>query len=159
MSIDPRVQRAYSTILQHFIDHGRAPHFTWLAKDLGVDVDEARRLQREALAAGRGAWLLGDTDYIESFAPFYNAATQVAVSVDGEQKWFAQCGLEALSIRWIYPGREVRIDAACFDCAEPIVLRFRDEEILEVNPETTVGHMNYPLNAEARVEPLTKSFF
>ena len=159
MSIDPEVQRTYSKILQHFIAHGRAPHFSWLATDLGVDVEEGRRLQGEAVAAGVGAWMLDETDYIESFAPFYNLPTQVAVSVDGEQRWFAQCGLEALAMRWVFPGCEVRIDAPCFDCAEPIVLRFRDEEILEVSPSTTVAHMNYPLNAAARTEPMTNSFW
>ena len=43
-------------------------------------------------------------------------------------------------MRWLFPGKEVRIDAACLDCGEPIVVRMRDEEILEVDPPETVGH-------------------
>lgn len=50
-----------------------------------------------------------------------------------------------LAVRWLFPGTEIRIDAHCLDCGEPIVVRMRDEEILEVNPATTVGHMNIPL--------------
>ncbi len=47
-------------------------------------------------------------------------------------------------MRWLFPHAEVRIDTRCLDCGEPIVVRMRDEEILEVNPSTTVGHMNIP---------------
>jgi len=47
-------------------------------------------------------------------------------------------------VRWLIPGTEVRIDTRCLDCGEPIAVRMRDDEILEVNPATTVGHMNTP---------------
>jgi len=43
-------------------------------------------------------------------------------------------------VRWLFPGKEVRIDAPCLDCGEPIVVRMKDDEILEVNPPATVGH-------------------
>ena len=43
-------------------------------------------------------------------------------------------------MRWLFPGKEVRIEANCLDCGNPIVVRMRDEEILEVDPPGTVGH-------------------
>ena len=46
---------------------------------------------------------------------------------------------------WFFPGSEVRLETVCLDCGEPIRARIRDEEILEVDPPTTVGHMNVPL--------------
>ncbi len=46
---------------------------------------------------------------------------------------------------WLFPGSEVRLDTRCLDCGEPIRVRMRDEEILEVDPPTTVGHMNVPV--------------
>ncbi len=49
-----------------------------------------------------------------------------------------------LAVRWLYPGTEIRIDSRCLDCGEPILIRMRDEEILEVDPPTVVGHMNVP---------------
>jgi hypothetical protein len=150
MSIDPDTQRGYTAIQRSFIDTDRAPHYTELARTLGVDVEEERRLQREAVVAGVGAWFIADTDTVESFAPFHNVPTTVRVSVDGEQRWFAQCGLEALAMRWVFPGSEVRIDARCLDCTDSIVVVMRDEEILEVTPDTAVGHFNPPLNAELR---------
>jgi hypothetical protein len=51
-----------------------------------------------------------------------------------------------LAVRWLFPGTEVRIDTRCLDCGEPILVRMQDEEILEVAPPTTVGHMNVPLS-------------
>lgn len=50
-----------------------------------------------------------------------------------------------LAVRWLFPGTEIRIDTSCLDCGQPISIRMRDE-IFEVNPPTTVGHMNIPFS-------------
>jgi hypothetical protein len=50
-----------------------------------------------------------------------------------------------LAVRWLFPGTEIHIDTNCLDCGQPIHIRMRDEKILEVNPPTTVAHMNSPL--------------
>jgi len=50
-----------------------------------------------------------------------------------------------LAVRWLFPGTEISIDTYCLDCGQPIRIRMHDEDILEVNPTTTVGHMNMPL--------------
>jgi hypothetical protein len=50
-----------------------------------------------------------------------------------------------LAVRWLFPGTEIHIDTSCLDCGQPIHIRMRDEEILEVNPPTTVAHMNIQL--------------
>ncbi len=47
-------------------------------------------------------------------------------------------------MRWLFPGTEIRIDTRCLDCGEPITMRMRDEDNLEITPTTTVGHMNIP---------------
>ena len=51
-----------------------------------------------------------------------------------------------LAVRWLFPGSEIRIDTSCLDCGQSISIRMRDDEILEVNPPTTVGHMNIPFS-------------
>ena len=85
------IQEAYTTILEHFIQAGRAPHYIELAKDLGISPDMARELQREAAESeGVGAcWLNHDTDYIEAWGPFSSLPTHHHISVDGEQGWHA----------------------------------------------------------------------
>ncbi len=45
-------------------------------------------------------------------------------------------------MRWLFSGAEIRIDTRCLDCGEPIVIRVRDEDILEINPAEAVGHVN-----------------
>lgn len=86
------VQKTYTNILEHFIQTGRAPHYTELAKYLGILPDEARELQREAAATdgAGGCWMSHDTDYIESWAPFSNIPTHHLIFVDGIQKWYGQ---------------------------------------------------------------------
>jgi hypothetical protein len=81
------VQQAYTTILKHVIKTGRAPHYTEVAATLGLTPDEGRELQKEAAEAGVGCWLIEDTDYIESWAPFSNVPNQYQLTVEGDQKW------------------------------------------------------------------------
>ena len=50
-----------------------------------------------------------------------------------------------LAVRWLFPGTEIRIDTHCLDCGQPIVIRMRDGDIIEVNPTTTACHVNIPL--------------
>jgi hypothetical protein len=138
------VQRAYTAVIKHFITTGRAPHYTELAKTLELRPEDARQLQHKAAESSLGCWFVKDTDYVESWAPFSNVPTHYLVTIGGDQKWYGQWGLEALAVRWLFPGREVHIDTRCLDCGEPILVRLRDGEILEVNPPGTVGHMNIP---------------
>ncbi len=84
------VQQTYTAILEHLVEFGRAPHYTKLAKLLHVDVETAKDLQKQAADVGVGCWLTHKTDYIESWAPFSNLPTHHEVTVDGEQKWYAQ---------------------------------------------------------------------
>ena len=82
--------RAYATTNQYFIDRGFGPHFTELANDLDLPMEEGRALLRELVESGIPAWQHPGTDYLVSFAPFNSMPTQYHVPVDGEQKWFAQ---------------------------------------------------------------------
>ena len=84
------IQQAYTSIQQHFIETGRAPHLTELASILNITPDEARVVQGEAASAGVGCWISPDTDYIASWAPFSNIPTQYLVTIEGQQKWYAQ---------------------------------------------------------------------
>jgi hypothetical protein len=92
MSEDSLIQKTYTRVLEHFIEHGRAPHYIELAQILGISIDEARGLVRDTAAAApiASCWLSHDTDYIESWAPFSNVPTHNLISVNGEQKWYGQ---------------------------------------------------------------------
>ncbi len=90
MASSALVQRAYTAIVRHFLDEGRAPHYTELANLLGVAPDSARDLQRDAAEASPACWLEPETEYIASWAPFSNIPTQTRISVDGKERWYGQ---------------------------------------------------------------------
>ncbi len=84
------VQRAYTAVIEHFINTGRAPHYTELAGALGVSPEEARQVQHKAAESSIACWFVKDTDYVESWAPFSNVPTHYLVTIKGEQKWYGQ---------------------------------------------------------------------
>jgi hypothetical protein len=84
------LDRAHAAIMRRMIESGQAPHYTELAHELGLPMEDGRQVLHDLMAAGIPGWLHPGTDYIVSFPPFHNLPTQYRVTVDGEQKWFAQ---------------------------------------------------------------------
>jgi hypothetical protein len=84
------LDRTFHFILQRMIQTGQAPHYTEIAAELGVPVEDGPRILRELFAAGVPGWLFPQTDTITSFAPFNNLPTQYRITIDGQQKWFGQ---------------------------------------------------------------------
>ena len=77
-------------VLQRMVDTGQAPHYTEIAAMLGVSPEEGRKTMHQLFESGVYGWLYPNTDFIASYAPFNNQPTQFRVTIDGEQKWFAQ---------------------------------------------------------------------
>lgn len=136
----PLLDRAFAAIMRRMVATGQAPHYTELAAELGLPVEEGPAILHDLMETGIPAWLHPGTDYIVSFPPFHNLPSQYRISVDGEQKWFAQCGFEALAVRWLFPGKTVRIDAPCLDCGEPVAIVMDDQSVRSVAPESVVGY-------------------
>lgn len=84
------LDRAYQITMQYFVDRGQGPHYAELAADMGLSTVESRQVLHDLMDSGIPAWVHPDTDYIVSFAPFHNLPTQYRITIDGEQKWFAQ---------------------------------------------------------------------
>ena len=84
------VQTTYLTVMQHFIDHGRAPHYTQLATMLSLDLPTTKAHLHKAAELGVGCWMAHGTDLVESWAPFHNIPTHYKITVEGEQKWHGQ---------------------------------------------------------------------
>ena len=55
--------------------------------------------------------------------------------------------MESLAVRWLFPGQEVLVESRCLDCGGSIRVRTRDEEIIEIDPQTAVGYMPSPFAA------------
>jgi len=80
----------YHFIMEFFIKHGHAPHFTEIAHEFSVQPDEGKRFLHDLMKTGLPIWVYPNTDLIASFAPFNNLPTQYRITIDGHQKWFAQ---------------------------------------------------------------------
>ena len=84
------LDRTFNLILKRMVATGQAPHYTELAAELGIPLEEGRKVLRNLFAAGIPGWLFPGTDYITSFAPFNNLPTQYRITIEGQQKWFGQ---------------------------------------------------------------------
>lgn len=85
---------------------------------------------------------LGEIVYARPFAAFPN---HFRVSVDGVQRWFAECAVEACAISGQFPGAEVVVDSVCRQTGEPVRLVGRDGVLVDFAPETLRVHLGYPL--------------
>jgi hypothetical protein len=90
MSESSILDLTFSLIMKRLKETGQAPHYTEVAAELGITVEEGRKVLRDLFAAGVPGWLHPDTDYIASFAPFNNLPTQYRITIEGQQKWFGQ---------------------------------------------------------------------
>ena len=88
--IDAQKDRTYHFIMEYFVKWGRGPHFTEIAKAFSVRPDEGKKLLHELMDTKLPIWLYPNTDIIASFAPFHNLPTQYQITIDGNQKWYAQ---------------------------------------------------------------------
>jgi hypothetical protein len=86
----PTLDRTYHFILQTVVERGHCPHYTEIARALAVPPDEGRRLLHELMATGLPNFLFPDTDLIAGFAPFGILPNQYRITVDDQQKWFAE---------------------------------------------------------------------
>ena len=85
-----QLDKTFHIIIKHMVETGLAPHYTEIAKKLGVSMEEGRKALHDLFSAGVDGWLYPNTDFIASFAPFNNLPTQFRITIDGEQKWFGQ---------------------------------------------------------------------
>ena len=90
MTSTEQLDRTYHFILEYFVQQGQAPHFTEIAQAFSLPPEEGKRLLHELMDLGQPNWLFPGTDLIASFAPFSNVPTQYKITIDGQQKWFAQ---------------------------------------------------------------------
>jgi hypothetical protein len=137
------MDRMFHRIMRSLVERGHAPHYAELARALGLSVAEGRQTLLDVMQAYPIGWLHPDTDYIASFPPLNSLPTQYRITVGDTQRRFAQCGFEATSATWLFPGQTVRIEAPCLDCGDPVVVEMRDGRLETVDPPGIVGHLNW----------------
>ena len=85
------LDRTFSIIMNGFVETGQAPQYTEIAAELGVSPEDGRQALRKLFSVrALPGWLYPKVDTVVSLAPFNNLPTEYRVTIDGEQKWFAQ---------------------------------------------------------------------
>jgi len=84
------LDKTFHVIMKRMVETGQVPFYTELAAALGLSVEEGRKILHDLFSSGIPGWLYPRTDLIVSFAPFNNLPTQYRITIDGQQKWFAQ---------------------------------------------------------------------
>ncbi len=90
MADTSRLDQIFEIIMKRMVKTGQAPHYTEIAAELDVSVEEGKKALHDLFDAGIPGWLFPNTDLIVSFAPFNNLPTQYCITIDGQQKWFGQ---------------------------------------------------------------------
>ena len=86
MSEPTILDRAFHVVMKRMVDTGQAPHYTELARELGLSIEEGRKTLHDLLSSGVAGWLYPRTDYVVSFAPFNNLPTQYRITIDGRAR-------------------------------------------------------------------------
>lgn len=85
---------------------------------------------------------LGEIVYARPFATFAN---HYRITVNGQQRWFAECAVEACAISGQFPGAEVIVESVCRQTKTPVRLVGKDGVLLDYSPTTLRVHLGYPL--------------
>jgi hypothetical protein len=84
------LDKTFNIIMRRMVQTGQAPHYTEIAKELGVSMVDGKKALHDLINSGVPGWLYPKTDLIVSMAPFNNLPTQYRITIDGQQKWFGQ---------------------------------------------------------------------
>jgi hypothetical protein len=90
MNEPTQLDRTFNIIMRRMVATGQAPHYTEIARELGVSMEDGRQALHNLINSGVPGWLYPKTDLLVSMAPFHNLPTQYRITIDGQQKWFGQ---------------------------------------------------------------------
>jgi len=144
MVLSPNSKLVRKYLFDTVVATGQAPPIVEIMRRLGQSrqqlsesLDELGKVRRIAMEPG--------SENIVHVPPFSNRPTPFRVTVEGEQKWYAHCGVSALGVSQIFPGKQVRIDTYCRDCAEPLSITMVGDKAISVQPETMLLHIELPV--------------
>ena len=85
------LDKAYQIIITRLVETGQAPHYTELAAEMGCATEEGRQIVHDLAKAGPTSIRLNpDTDWISTVLTLSLIPTPYRITVDGQQKWYAQ---------------------------------------------------------------------
>ncbi len=113
-------------VYQFWADKTHPPSIQDTARELGIEVDDARRLYAE-LDERHALMLMPGTHVIRMANPFSGVPTGFRVTV-GERKYYANCAWDSFGIPAALHS-DAQIDAFCSNTQEPLRIALQDGEI------------------------------
>jgi hypothetical protein len=162
-SLSETAKRVRKRIMDQVLAQGTCPKVAEIARELSLSKDQLEPILRDLEAAicvavqkdthARLDYFqeeklhepvpeIGEIFYARPFAAFKN---HYPIWVDGEQKWYGECAVEACSVSAMFPGREVIVRSVCRQTKEPVELIGRDGVLLDYSPKTLRVHLGFPL--------------
>ena len=90
MSEPTMLDKTFQIIMKRMVDTGLAPHYTEIASELGLSMEEGRKAVHDLFAAGIPGWLFPRYKFDYLLCAVQQPAHSVQNTVDGQQKWFGQ---------------------------------------------------------------------
>jgi hypothetical protein len=121
MSDAAMLDKTFEIIMRRMVETGQAPHYTEIAKELGLSIEAGRQAVHKLFKAGVPGWLFPNTSLITSLL-LQQLPTQYRITIDGD----SLVGSEDLS-RWRSAG-SFQENGACrlsmSDCGLPSAFKF-----------------------------------
>lgn len=162
-TLDTIAKNVRKTIMGQVLEDGTCPLKTEIAKKHSLSTAEIHRVFHDLEAAFcialqneshvdidsiQGERLstsvpeLGEVFYARPFAVFKN---HFPIWVDGEQKWYCECAVEACGVSHMFPNKEVVVRSICRQTKEPIELVGLNGRLRDYSPKTLKVHFGFPV--------------
>ena len=99
------LDKTFHFIMKRMVETGQAPHYTEIARELGVSMEEGRQTLHELFSKRIPGWLFPNTDFIASFAPFNNQPTQFRITIDGQAEMVRSVSFRIAGGLLAFPGQ------------------------------------------------------
>ena len=156
-------KRVRQRIMDQVLADGTCPKVAEISRELSLSREELERILKDLEAAICVAVQTDSHAHLESFQeeklneavpepgeifyarPFAAFRNHYPVWVNGEQKWYGECAVEACGVSAMFPGREVIVRSVCRQTKEPVELIGRDGILLDYSPKSLRVHLGFPL--------------
>ncbi len=156
-------KRVRQRIMDRILADGTCPKVAEISRELSLSREELDRILKDLEAAICVAVQTDSHAHLESFQeeklleavpepgeifyarPFASFKNHYPVWVDGEQRWYGECAVEACGVSAMFPGREVIVRSVCRQTKEAVQLIGRDGVLLDYSPKSLRVHLGFPL--------------
>jgi Alkylmercury lyase len=135
-ALSPEENAVRKAILTAFAEQGSAPSVHEVAHSLALPVEDVLEGFRKLAAYDLIVWREDETRILSAY-PFSGVPTAHQVLIDGHNRLYAMCAIDALGVPFML-GQGARIRSTCFFCQQPVTVEVHGGSLQEASPLTTV---------------------